>query len=135
MIMLLLLGALSRLSGVSPSFLLFAQEPGKVEVVIRNFKYEVQAGVIPPDMPATITVRNLDKVRHGFTSKIFEEMDVEVESAAGAAFGRGIKGVHIQPGGEFNIRFMPTRAGKFSFQCDFHPSMRGELMMLSVGVA
>lgn len=114
---------------------LVAQEQGKIEVVIRNSAYEVRAGVIQPDVPATIVVRNLDKIEHGFTSPNLEDVDARVESRGTTTFGRGIRGVHIDPGAEVKIHFVPNHPGKFSFQCDLHPSMKGEILVFTVGAA
>jgi plastocyanin len=30
------------------------------------------------------------------------------------------------------ISFLPNRPGKFSFRCDLHPNMKGELLILSI---
>ncbi|NKE69764.1 cupredoxin domain-containing protein [Candidatus Manganitrophus noduliformans] len=114
---------------------LHAQGPERVEVIIRNFAYEVQGGTLPPGVPATIVLRNLDRVEHGFVSPFFQEVDVQVESGGATTFGRGIKGVHLTPEKEIAIRFIPPRAGKFTFNCDIHPNMKGEVLLLSVGAA
>lgn len=109
--------------------------PERVEVVIRNFAYEVEGTAIPPGAPALIVLKNLDRVEHGFTSPFFQEIDVQVESGGSTTFGRGMKGVHIAPGGEVQIRFIAPRPGKFTFTCDLHPNMKGELLLLSVVAA
>lgn len=118
--------------GLSP---LIAQESERVEVTIRNFAFEVKGGIIHPDVPATIIVRNTDKVEHGFTSKFFEEIDVQVETAGVTTFGKGLKGVHIPPAGEVRIHFIPNRPGTLTFTCDLHPKMKGEILLLSVVAA
>lgn len=112
---------------------LAAQESAKVEIVIRNFTFEFQGGALRPNEPGTITLRNQDKVKHGFTSKLLEELDVQVEAAGVTTYGKGIKGVYINPGETVQIHFIPNRPGKFSFRCDIHPNMKGELLLLSVG--
>jgi plastocyanin len=106
---------------------------GKVEIVIRNSVFEFQGGVLRPNEPGTILLKNVDKVQHGFTSPYLEEQDVRVESAAGISYGKGIKGVYINPGETLQIHFIPNRAGSFPFRCDIHPNMKGELLLLSVG--
>jgi hypothetical protein len=111
-----------------------AANEAQVDITIRDYKYEVHAGVIHPDMPVTILIRNRDKVEHGFTSPVLEEFNAQVETGGVTTFGKGIKGIHILPGGEARIHFVPTRSGEFRFQCDIHPTMKGELLMLSVGV-
>lgn len=109
-----------------------AQPPQRVEVLIRNFSYEVQGGVIRPELPTTIIIRNSDQVTHGFTSPFLEETDVQVEINRSTAFGRGVKGVHIEPGQEVRIHFIPPRTGRFTFSCDLHPNMKGEALLLSI---
>ena len=111
-----------------------AANDSQVEITIRDFKYEIHAGVIHPDMPVTILIRNRDKVEHGFTSPVLEEFNAQVEAGGVTTFGKGIKGIHILPGDDARIHFVPTRSGQFQFQCDIHPSMKGELLILSVGV-
>ena len=48
---------------------------------IRNFTFEFQGGALRPNVTGTIVLRNLDKVKHGFTSSL-EEIEVQVESVA-----------------------------------------------------
>lgn len=114
---------------------LHAQNLERVEVVIRNSAYEVQGKVLTPGAAAVIVVRNLDRIEHGFISPFFQETDVQVESGGVTTFGRGIKGVHIAPGAEIRILFIPPRPGSFTFSCDLHPNMKGEVLLLSVAAA
>ncbi|HLB94577.1 MAG TPA: cupredoxin domain-containing protein [Nitrospiria bacterium] len=131
----LLLGivGLSLIFLFADSPVLTALETGKVEIVIRNSTFEFQGGALRPDMPGTLLLRNLDKIQHGFTSPLLEELDVRVESADVITYGKGIKGVYINPGETLQIYFTPTRPGSFAFRCDIHPNMKGELLLLSVG--
>ena len=108
------------------------REIGKVEIVIRNFIFEFQGGALKPNEPGTVLLKNLDKVRHGFTSPLLEEQDIRVESGGVTTYGKGIKGVYIDPGETLQIHFSPNRPGSFAFRCDIHPNMKGELLMLSV---
>lgn len=109
------------------------QQSGVVEIIIRNSTFQFQGGVLRPNESATIVLRNQDKIQHGFISPLLEELDVRVETEDGTTFGKGIKGVHVNPGKTVQFNFIPTRPGKFSFQCDLHPGMKGELLLLSVG--
>jgi hypothetical protein len=110
-----------------------APETGKVEIVIRNYVFEFQGGVLRPNEQGTILLKNVDKIQHGFTSPYLEEQDVRVESAGGISYGKGIKGVYINPGETLQIHFIPNRPGRLPFRCDIHPNMKGELLVLSVG--
>ena len=115
---------------------LLAQQAGeRIDIIIQNSSYQFQAKMLRPDQPVTIHLRNLDTIEHGFTSPLLQDVDVRVETAGGTTFGRGIKGVHIPPGKELSIHLTPTRPGQYPFQCDLHPKMKGELLLLSVGTA
>lgn len=111
---------------------LTAAGTGEVKIVIRNYTFEFQGGALRPNEPGTIVLKNMDKVRHGFTSPYLLEQDVQVETAAGISYGKGIAGVYINPGETLQIHFTPNRPGSFSFRCDLHPKMEGELLLLSV---
>jgi plastocyanin len=110
-----------------------AQQPGKIEVTIRNYTFEYKGMVLKPNQPAVIVLRNLDKVTHGFMSTLFGQQEVEIESKGVTTYGRGIRGVHINPGETVTIRFMPIKAGRYQFECDIHPNMKGEILALSIG--
>jgi hypothetical protein len=112
---------------------LAAQDTEQVKIVIRKSTYEYHGGVLKPNVPVTVVLQNLDDEQHGFTSSLFDGLNVEVEANGGVAFGKGIKGVHIDPGEVMQIRFIPIAQGEFKFQCDLHPFMKGELLILSVG--
>ena len=112
-----------------------AQGTTKVEIVIQNSTFEFHGSALQPNVTGTIILRNLDKIKHGFTSPLLEEIDVQVESAGVTTFGKGIRGVHIGPGESLEIHLLPNRPGKFPFNCDIHPNMKGELILLSVGAA
>ncbi|MBI1823324.1 MAG: cupredoxin domain-containing protein [Nitrospirae bacterium] len=108
------------------------QPVGVVQVNIRNSIFEFQGGILKPDQNATIVVHNEDQITHGFTSILLEDFDVQVESNGITTLGKGIKGVHIDSGKTVRIHFVPNRSGKFSFRCDLHPNMKGELLILSI---
>jgi len=129
----LLIGASPVFSSSLDSPVPTQEQSGKVEIVIRNSTYEVQGGILRPNEASTIVLRNLDKIQHGFNSSLLAELDLQVETDGATVYGKGIKGVHINPGGTVRLHFIPTQPGRFSFQCDLHPSMKGELLLLSVG--
>ncbi|HAK38004.1 MAG TPA: hypothetical protein DCM60_07115 [Nitrospina sp.] len=111
-----------------------AQDGSKVEIIIKNSTYEVKGGVLKPDLPATIVIRNMDNIIHGFTSPLLEKLDVRVDTKGGTTYGKGIKGVYIEQGETVKIYFTPLLPGKFSFSCDLHPSMKGELLLITIVV-
>ena len=113
-----------------------AQEPGeRLEIVIRNFTYQFTPRMLRPDQPVTLILHNKDTVEHGLVSPLLPSSDVQVKSSDGTAFGRGIKGVHVQPGKSLSIQLIPSGPGQYRFECDIHPGMKGELLLLSVGTA
>lgn len=110
-----------------------APEPGKVDVTIRNSTFEFQGATIKPNQPAVITIKNLDKITHGFMSPLLGQQEVEIEAKGATTYGKGIRGLHLNPGETATIRFMPMKPGRYSFQCDIHPNMKGEILSLSIG--
>jgi plastocyanin len=113
-----------------------AEETGQqIEIVIRNFTYEFTPKMLRPDQPVTLVLHNRDTVEHGLVSPLLPSSDVQVKSSDGTAFGRGIKGVHVQPGKSLSIQLIPSGPGQYRFECDIHPGMKGELLLLSVGTA
>ncbi|HEY4485262.1 MAG TPA: hypothetical protein VI702_02910 [Nitrospiria bacterium] len=131
----LLIAIIGALMAPGLTFSAVPAQPGEGEVliVIRNSVFEFQGGAIRPDAQATIILQNMDTLRHGFSSPVLDRLEAEVEGPGGDVYGKGIRGIHIQPGETYYIRFTPTQPGKFSFRCDLHPKMRGELIMLSIG--
>ncbi|MFI5305150.1 MAG: cupredoxin domain-containing protein [Nitrospiria bacterium] len=127
---MLMLLAISSLSAYSADPL--TQASGLIEINIRNSTYEFQGGILKMDRPAVIVIHNLDSITHGFSSPLFEELEIQVESNGVTSIGKGIKTVHIGSGKTVRIHFLPNRPGKFSFRCDLHPNMKGELLILSI---
>jgi plastocyanin len=80
-----------------------------------------------------IILENRDDIEHGFASSLFEEHPVQIEAGGVVTFGNSVKTVHIGSGKTVRIHFQPNRPGRFRFQCDIHPDMKGELLLLSVG--
>ena len=111
------------------------EERGTLDVVIRNSSFVYQARILRVDEQAVIVVRNDDTIQHGFTSAAIAEFDARVETDGVVTYGKGIKGLYLDPGQEVRIRFTPTRPVKMSFRCDLHPAMTGEIVFLSVGAA
>lgn len=109
------------------------EERGTIEVVIRNSTFVYQARILRVDEHVVIVVRNSDTIQHGFTSAAIAEFDARVESDGVVTYGKGIKGLYLDPGQEVLIRFTPTWPVKMTFRCDLHPAMKGEIVFLSVG--
>lgn len=83
-----------------------ASPPRRHEVAIRGFEYG------PPRLVAavgdTVVWRNQDLVPHTVTAK-------------------GIDSGSVGPGGSWSL--VPGRRGTYRYLCDFHPGMRGTLVV------
>ena len=112
-----------------------AQEQ-RVEITIRNYEFQLtQPTPIHLHMPTIVILRNLDIVRHGFASPMLMHLMVQGEGEGIAAYGKGVEGFYVDPGKTLVVRFVPERTGKYSFHCDLHPKMTGELYLLDIPAA
>lgn len=130
---------------------LFAQAPGmapaekEVQVVIRDREkgYEV-TGASMAGVLTKITVRNMDTVTHGFTSRLFKEVPVKMEGQGQEVTGKKIKTFHLDPGQAMTLTF--EKADTFNiygegevqfigFWCDIHPHVKGELLLVPTSSA
>jgi FtsP/CotA-like multicopper oxidase with cupredoxin domain len=113
-----------------------AQQEQRVEIVIRSYEFQLtQPAPIRLHQPTIIILRNQDIVRHGFASPMLLHLMVQGEGEGIAAYGKGIEGFYVDPGKTLVIRFVPERPGKYSFHCDLHPKMTGELYLLEIPAA
>ena len=115
-----------------------AQAPAdqRVEIVIRDNAFEImRPAPVRPGLATVIILRNQDIVKHGFTSPMLMGMLVSGEGEGVATYGKGVEGFYIDPGKTLVIRFTNDRPGKYSFRCDLHPNMKGELYALEVPTA
>jgi hypothetical protein len=108
----------------------------RIEIVIRDYDFQIlKPTPIQPGLPTVIILRNQDIVRHGFYSAMLQGILVQGEGEGVAAYGKGVEGFYVDPGKTLVIRFNNQRAGKYSFRCDLHPSMKGEAYVMEVPVA
>lgn len=113
-----------------------AMEEQRIEIMIRNYEFQLtQPAPIRLHQPTIIILRNQDIVRHGFASQMLMHLMVQGEGEGIAAYGKGVEGFYVDPGKTLVIRFVPDRSGKYSFRCDLHPKMSGELYLLEVPAA
>jgi hypothetical protein len=113
-----------------------AQLEQRGEITIRNYDFLLSQPVpIRLHVPTVIILRNQDIVRHGFTSPMLGNMLVHGEGEGISAYGKGVEGFYVDAGKTLVIRFTPERSGKYSFKCDLHPDMKGELYLLEVPAA
>lgn len=112
-----------------------AQEQ-RIEIIIRNFEFVLgQPAPVKPGLPMVIILRNQDIVRHGFTSPMLIGLAINGEGEGIAAYGKGVEGFYIDPGKTLVIRFTTERPGSYTFRCDLHPRMKGELYLIEVPTA
>lgn len=109
-----------------------AQMEQRVNVTIKDFKFATAQVPLRLGVPIVITIRNDDGERHDFGSSVFEGVPTQVESAGIISYGRGIAGVFIDPKRTTEIRFIMDKPVRHEFRCSIHPTMKGELLLLSV---
>lgn len=109
-----------------------AQTEQRVDVTIKDFKFVTTQVPLRLGVPIVIAIRNDDGERHDFGSSMFEGVPTQVESAGIISHGRGIAGVFIDPKPTTEIRFTMDKPGRHEFRCSIHPTMKGELLLLSV---
>ena len=130
----LLLGLLFSLPGVMDGHgdaATVAQSEQVVEVTIKDYKFVTKQGPLRLGLPTVIKVRNEDAERHDFGSTMFEGLSVKIEKDGVIVYGRGLSGVFLDPKRDAIVRFDLTRPGRHEFRCSIHPTMSGELLILS----
>jgi plastocyanin len=118
-------------AGWEQSGRLFAQSEQVVDVTIKDFKFVTKQNVLRLGFPTVIKVRNEDAERHDFGSIMFEGIPTQIEKDGVIVYGRGIGGVFLDPKRDTTIRFDMSRPGRYVFRCSIHPTMTGELLLLS----
>ena len=114
--------------------------PSKVEITIKDRQHGYQTvGVTHPSQETIIVVRNEDKVTHGFASRLFRDIDVQVENGKEVE-GTNFRSFHVEPGHNMTLRFstVPTKLSRYvgaesmrhAIWCDIHPEVRGELYVV-----
>jgi plastocyanin len=111
--------------------ILLAQSEQRVDVTIKDYKFVTKQSTLRLGFPTVIKVRNEDAERHDFSSTMFEGIPTQIEKDGVIVYGRGVGGVFLDPKQEATIRFDMTRPGRHVFRCSIHPTMSGELLLLS----
>ncbi|MEX5217401.1 MAG: cupredoxin domain-containing protein [Nitrospira sp.] len=108
----------------------------RIEITIRDSTFLVTKTMpIHPGFPTVIVIRNEDKVRHGFMSSMLAGLSVHGEGEGIESYGKGIEGFYVGPGRTLTVRFITQHQGQFTFQCDLHSDLKGEIYLLEVPVA
>lgn len=112
-----------------------AQEQ-RIEIIIRDYTFLlVKPATVRRGVPTVIILRSEDIVRHGFTSPMLAGLPLHGEGEGVASYGKGIEGFYVDPWKTLVIRFTSDRPGTYSFRCDLHPTMTGEVYLLEVPTA
>ncbi|MBI4401556.1 MAG: multicopper oxidase domain-containing protein [Nitrospirae bacterium] len=112
-----------------------AQEQ-RIEIIIRDYTFLlVKPATVRLGVPMVIILRSEDIVRHGFTSPMLAGLSLHGEGEGIASYGKGIEGFYVDPWKTLVIRFTSDRPGTYSFRCDLHPHMKGEVYLLEVPTA
>ncbi|HSE58743.1 MAG TPA: cupredoxin domain-containing protein [Nitrospiraceae bacterium] len=105
----------------------------RIEITMQEYAFVLgKPGTVRLGTPTAIILRNQDIVRHGFTAPVFAQLSLSVEGEGVSAYGTGIEGVYVDPGKTLVIYFTPERGGSYSFRCDLHQQMKGELYTLDL---
>lgn len=118
------------------SFPIQAAQEQRIDIMIRNYEF-ILAQPVPlrVGIPTVIILRNQDIVRHGFTSPILAQLNLRVEGEGIVVYGKGLGGLYVDPGKTLVIYLTTERSGSFTFRCDLHPQMKGELFALEIPAA
>ncbi|RJQ44972.1 MAG: hypothetical protein C4534_05705 [Gaiellales bacterium] len=134
-VLVLLWSGLASGTSDSPSAEQVGEEQ-RIDITIRNYEFQLsQPTAVRRGLPVIIILRNQDIVKHGFTSPMLFGVFLQGEGEGIAAYGKGVDGFYVDPGKTLVIRFIPERPGSFTFKCDLHPQMKGELFLLQIPTA
>lgn len=126
----LMLGLVLAVGGKEGGFIV-AQSEQVVEVTIKDYRFVTKQATLRLGFPTVIKVRNEDAERHDFGSTMFEGLPTQVEKDGVIVYGRGVGGVFLDPKRDAALRFTISRPGRHEFRCSIHPTMSGELLLLS----
>lgn len=92
---------------------------GDVTLVASNLAFDTDAITLPADQDAIVTLDNEDTVVHDFS---LYETEEDADAQASALFD----GADVDGGDSIDYDFTTPAAGDYVFQCDIHPTMRGD---------
>jgi len=90
-----------------------------VRIEMSEYAFTPAQVTLKAGKPVTLTVVNVGRTTHMFTSTYLASQDLEVESAdIEVDAPKGVKYVKVQPGKSAEIKFTPMQNGAFEFSCD-----------------
>ncbi|MFO0775371.1 MAG: cupredoxin domain-containing protein [Nitrospiraceae bacterium] len=108
----------------------------RIEIVMDAFSFVLPKPVaLQLGVPTAFILRNRDIVRHGFTAPALSSVPLSVEGEGVVAYGKGVEGVYVDPGKTVVLYLTPERGGNYTFRCDLHQQMKGELLTLDLPAA
>lgn len=108
----------------------------RIDITIQDSDFLFAHPVRPQlGVPTVIVLRNQDIIQHGFTSSILKGVEITVQGEGLTAYGRGIEGFYVDPGKTLVLRLKIDRPGRHTFQCDLHPTMKSEVLVLEMTTA
>jgi len=90
-----------------------------VRIEMSEYAFTPAQVTLKAGKPVTLTVVNVGRATHMFTSTYLASQDLEVESAdIEVDAPTGVKYVKVRPGKSAEIKFTPMQNGTFEFSCD-----------------
>ena len=90
-----------------------------VRIEMSEYAFTPAQVTLKAGKPVTLTVVNVGRATHMFTSTYLASQDLEVESAdIEVDAPKGVKYVKVQLGKSAEIKFTPMQNGTFEFSCD-----------------
>ena len=133
----LAVGALLVVGGIAAVAVQAAEATKKIEIVAKDKEWKVSGYTLKGE-PTEIVIRNEDTVTHGFNSSLFRDVKAKVTGDGYLAKGAGPNVYRVDPGKTMILHFAKPSTGMgegsatYSFWCDMHPNMKGEMFVLSV---
>ena len=112
------LGETTSTAGEAPSAP--TSTPAAEGLIASGTQWQTDALALEAGKPKTITVENQDAVVHNMS--IYPD-----EEAATAHENPLFKGEEVQPGDAADYEIDPLKKGTYTFVCDFHANMKGEV--------
>jgi uncharacterized cupredoxin-like copper-binding protein len=109
---------LQGVAGLTPG-LARSDAASVVRIEMSEYAFTPAQVTLKAGKPVTLTVVNVGRATHMFTSTYLASQDLEVESAdIEVDAPKGVKYVKVQPGKSAEIKFTPMQNGTFEFSCD-----------------
>jgi uncharacterized cupredoxin-like copper-binding protein len=92
--------------------------PQTVTIRMTEYTFEPAQIELQSGKPVELKLVNSGKVLHEFVSDVLADIEVDLETKGAIALVHGVEELEVFPGATVVLRFMPKKAGEFSFRCD-----------------